>query len=92
MQSYLEAVNKETLKNAFSRYIEQGLLLNRRFKTGKVTSEFALSPDCIPQRGDDGAILPQGRLWQLVERIGKCRREGKNRRDNATGKPRKAKR
>jgi len=82
--SYLEAVNKETLKNAFSRYIEQGLLLNRRFKTGKVTSEFALSPDCIPQRGDDGAILPQGRLWQLVERIGKCRREGKNRRDNAT--------
>ncbi|KAM3584515.1 hypothetical protein VKS41_003325 [Umbelopsis sp. WA50703] len=82
--SYLEAVNKETVKNAFSRYIEQNILLNRRFKTGKVTSEVALHPDYVPVRGPDGAILPQGRLWGLVERIGNFRREGKNRRDNAT--------
>jgi hypothetical protein len=85
-QSYLEAVNKETLKNAFSRYVEQGILLNRKFKTGKVTSEVALDEDYVPRRGENGAILPQGRIWQMVERIGKCRREGKNRRDNATGK------
>jgi hypothetical protein len=79
-------VNKETLKNAFSRYVEQGILLNRKFKTGKVTSEVALDEDYVPRRGENGAILPQGRIWELVERIGKCRREGKNRRDNATGK------
>jgi len=74
------------MKNAFSRYIEQGILLNRKFKTGKVTSEVALNPEYIPKRGSDGTILPEGQVWDLVERIGKCRREGKNRRDNATGR------
>ncbi|GES76797.1 putative acyltransferase [Rhizophagus clarus] len=44
----------------------------------------ALSPDYIPTRNSDGAIEPRGKLWDLVERIGKFRREGKNRRDNAT--------
>ncbi|KAG1520109.1 hypothetical protein G6F52_007976 [Rhizopus delemar] len=74
--SYLEAVNKETLNNAFTRYQEQGIILRRR-------REVSISPDYVPVRMN-GILIPRGHLWELVERIGTFRREGKNRRDNAT--------
>ncbi|KAI8385656.1 hypothetical protein BD560DRAFT_383998 [Blakeslea trispora] len=81
--SYLEAVNKETLSNAFTRYQEQNILLRRRHNSPKLWSEVAISPSYTPER-QNGVLIPRGHLWELVEHIGKFRREGKNRRDNAT--------
>ncbi|OBZ87843.1 Dihydroxyacetone phosphate acyltransferase [Choanephora cucurbitarum] len=81
--SYLEAVNKETLSNAFTRYQEQNILLKRRHTNPKLWSEVAISPSYTPER-QNGVLIPRGHLWELVEHIGKFRREGKNRRDNAT--------
>lgn len=82
--SYLEAVNKETLSNAFTRYEEQNILLKKRHPNPKPWSEVAISADYTPER-QNGVLIPRGHLWELVERIGRFRREGKNRRDNATG-------
>ncbi|KAI7905108.1 uncharacterized protein BX663DRAFT_501774 [Cokeromyces recurvatus] len=81
--SYLEAVNKETLSNAFTHYEEQKILLKKRYSNPKPWSEVAVSPDYTPER-QNGVLMPRGHLWELVERIGRFRREGKNRRDNAT--------
>ncbi|KAI8979677.1 hypothetical protein BDF20DRAFT_906184 [Mycotypha africana] len=83
--SYLEACNKETLSNAFLRYQEQGILLKRTNHAAntKPWSEVAISPDYTPER-QNGSLIPRGHLWELVDRIGRFRREGKNRRDNAT--------
>ncbi|KAI8371392.1 uncharacterized protein BYT42DRAFT_622292 [Radiomyces spectabilis] len=82
--SYLEAVNKETLSNAFVRYEEQHILVKRRHGSPKPRSEVSLEPAYVPERMN-GVLIPRGHLWELVERIGTFRREGKNRRDNATG-------
>ena len=41
-----------------------------------------------PQRGKDGNLKAEGRLWELCDRISQGRREGKNRRDGATVKTR----
>ncbi|ORX51323.1 acyltransferase-domain-containing protein, partial [Hesseltinella vesiculosa] len=81
--SYLEAVNKETLSNALIRFQDQGIIVKRRHATPKSWSEITLHEDYYPQR-QNGMLVPSGHLWELVERIGKFRREGKNRRDNAT--------
>lgn len=83
--SYLEAVNKETLNSAFTRYEQMHILLKRRHQQPKPWSEVAISSDYVPSR-QNGVLVPRGHLWELVERIGTFRREGKNRRDNATGK------
>ncbi|CAG8590188.1 6313_t:CDS:10 [Funneliformis mosseae] len=82
--SYFEAINKETLKNAFIRLEEVGLIMVKRSRNTKVMPTVALHPDYVPTRNSEGAIETKGKLWDLVERIGKFRREGKNRRDNAT--------
>lgn len=81
--SYLEAVNKETLSNAFTRYEEKEIILKRRHNYPKPWSEVSISPDYVPERLN-GVLIPRGHIWELVERIGLFRREGKNRRDNAT--------
>ncbi|GAN00936.1 acyltransferase [Mucor ambiguus] len=81
--SYLEAVNKETLSNAFVRYEEQDILLKKRHSNPKPWSEVAISPAYTPER-QNGVLMPRGHLWELVDHIGRFRREGKNRRDNAT--------
>lgn len=81
--SYLEAVNKETLSNAFVRYEEQDILLKKRHSNPKPWSEVAISPAYTPER-QNGILMPRGHLWELVDHIGRFRREGKNRRDNAT--------
>ncbi|KAI8071456.1 hypothetical protein BC940DRAFT_294491 [Gongronella butleri] len=81
--SYLEAVNKETLASAMTRFEEQGIIIKRRHTSPKSWSEISLHEDYYPQR-QNGLLLPSGQLWALVERIGTFRREGKNRRDNAT--------
>ncbi|CAO3633120.1 unnamed protein product [Cunninghamella echinulata] len=83
--SYLEAVNKETLSNTMTRYLEKGIIVKRKHIHPKPWTEIRLHEDYIPQRLN-GVLTPHGHLWEMVERIGKFRREGKNRRDNATGK------
>ncbi|KAI7862007.1 putative acyltransferase [Spinellus fusiger] len=81
--SYLEAVNKETMGQALTRYQEMGIILKRQSVNSKSTFEVGLSPDYLPDRVE-GVIAPRGHLWEAIERIGRFRREGKNRRDNAT--------
>lgn len=83
--SYFEAVNKETLKNAYTRFEDEGILLVRRSKDPRVPSACRLAPDWIPARdAATGRLLAEGKLWQFAERISQSRREGKNRRDGKT--------
>ena len=90
--SYFEAVNKETLRNAFTLFEEEGIILvSKGSKDKKLTPTLKLADEWTPQRarGDDhedapGKIIPQGKLWTFIETIAQSRREGKNRRDGAT--------
>lgn len=82
--SYLETVNSATLSNAFQRMVELGVILTRRGKSSKSVPLMALHPEWVPRRLPSGAIDPQGRLWSFLERLGRFRREGKNRRDSQT--------
>ncbi|KAI5803686.1 acyltransferase-domain-containing protein [Geopyxis carbonaria] len=80
--SYFEAVNKETLKNAFARFREEGILV---VKDGTVQ----IAPEWMPEREPaTGGIRREGRLWRFVEKISVSRREGKNRRDSSSVGPR----
>ncbi|EHK98738.1 hypothetical protein M7I_5488 [Glarea lozoyensis 74030] len=86
--SYFEAVNKETLKNAWTRFEEESLLLVSK---SRVTTSNAkplplaqLAPEWMPKRDPVIGIVPEGRLWDFTEKIALSRREGKNRRDGAT--------
>ncbi|KAL8834283.1 MAG: hypothetical protein Q9170_003828 [Blastenia crenularia] len=82
--SYFEAVNKETLKNAFQLFEEEGMILVRKSLHRSTPSAIRLSPDWTPERDGNGSIVPEGRLWDFIEKIARSRREGKNRRDGAT--------
>lgn len=51
----------------------------------KILPRAKLAPEWTPQRNlQTGAIVPEGRLWDFIEKIAQSRREGKNRRDGAT--------
>jgi len=51
----------------------------------KIQPRARLSPDWLPLRDSQtGHVLPEGRLWDFIEKIAQSRREGKNRRDGAT--------
>jgi hypothetical protein len=83
--SYFEAVNKETLKNAYQRFEEEGILQVSKSRISKTPPKMRLAPDWVPRRDPlTGNILPEGRLWDFTELIAHSRREGKNRRDGAT--------
>ncbi|KAH8705444.1 putative acyltransferase [Talaromyces proteolyticus] len=84
--SYFEAVNKETLKNAYSRFAEEGIILIARSKEQRSSpTTMKLASEWTPQRDPEtGSLLNCGRLWDFTERIAQSRREGKNRRDGAT--------
>lgn len=83
--SYFEAVNKEALKNAYSRFAEEGIITVATNKDSKAGPTMRLSPDWTPERdAQSGELLLRGRLWDFTEKIARCRREGKNRRDGAT--------
>ncbi|KAL8940676.1 MAG: hypothetical protein Q9216_002698 [Gyalolechia sp. 2 TL-2023] len=82
--SYFEAVNKETLKNAFQLFEEEGMIHVRKSTNKNTPSSIRLSPDWTPNRDAHGSIVPEGKLWDFIEKIAKSRREGKNRRDGAT--------
>jgi hypothetical protein len=79
--SYYEAVNKETLKNCYSRFAEEGIVITKRIQQPKMSQVVTLSPDWLPQRDEAGRLIPAGRLWEFTEAISHSRREGKNRRD-----------
>jgi hypothetical protein len=80
--SYFEAVNKETLKNAYTRFEEEGMILVAKPRD-KSPATIRLADEWTPQRGEKG-IIAEGPLWRFAERISASRREGKNRRDGAT--------
>jgi len=82
--SYFEAVNKETLKNAFQLFEEEGIVLIHKSKDKKIPSTIKLAEAWTPKRDPSGGIVPQGKLWSFIETIALSRREGKNRRDGAT--------
>lgn len=83
--SYFEAVNKETLKNAFQLFEDEGIITLRKSKDKKVPSTIKLAEGWTPERDSaTGRITPEGKLWSFIETIASSRREGKNRRDGAT--------
>lgn len=83
--SYFEAVNKETLRNAFELFAEEGIILLNPSKDPKVPSTVRLAAEWTPARGiTPRSIVPEGKLWDFTEMIARSRREGKNRRDGAT--------
>ena len=83
--SYFEAVNKETLKNAFQLFEDEGIVLLQRSKDKKISSTMKLAKGWTPKRDPaTGNIFPEGNLWSFIETIASSRREGKNRRDGAT--------
>ncbi|KAI1497868.1 acyltransferase [Biscogniauxia marginata] len=83
--SYFEAVNKETLKNSYQRFQEEGIIYTVKSKDSKAPPRLRLASDWMPSRdAKTGALQASGRLWDFIERIASSRREGKNRRDGAT--------
>jgi hypothetical protein len=83
--SYFEAVNKETLKNAWQRFEDEGIIIIAKSRNTKIQPRAKLSPDWMPGRSpESGHIIAEGRLWDFIEKIAQSRREGKNRRDGAT--------
>ncbi|KAH0563386.1 hypothetical protein GP486_002046 [Trichoglossum hirsutum] len=76
--SYFEAVNKETLKNAFQRFEEEGIIVIRKSKDSKHNPPTTkIADDWKPQRDPEtGKIIPKGRLWDFIETIAQSRREG----------------
>ena len=81
--SYYEAVNKETLKNSYTRFEEEGMIIVAKSKDAKTPTTIRLADEWTPVRGAKG-IIADGPLWRFAERISASRREGKNRRDGAT--------
>ncbi|KAF7886474.1 hypothetical protein EAF00_010577 [Botryotinia globosa] len=83
--SYFEAVNKETLKNAYQRFEDEGIVIVSKSRNSKIPPRSRLAPEWTPQRSPDtNMIIAEGKLWDFIEKIAKSRREGKNRRDGAT--------
>ena len=82
--SYYEAVNKEALRNAYTRQEEEGIVLVSRVKESKAQPKVRLDPAWMPVRDEHGRLKAEGPLWEFCEKISQGRREGKNRRDGAT--------
>lgn len=83
--SYFEAVNKETLKNSYVRFEEEGIVQVVKSKDTKIPPRMRVAPEWRPARDEvTGTLIATGRLWDFTEKIASSRREGKNRRDGAT--------
>ena len=75
--SYFEAVNKETLKNAYQLFEQEGMIIHNKSKDPKTPSVVKLAPEWVPHRDKEtGSIIPGGKLWQFTEMIAQARREG----------------
>ena len=79
-------MNKETLKNSYARFEEEGILQVAKSKDSKHNPpRLRLSPSWqCPRDPETGNLSARGRLWDFTEKIARSRREGKNRRDGAT--------
>ena len=74
--TYLEAINKETLSNTLARLDEDGIVVLARKGKGNSAASVRLGKAWIPGRdGKTGDIVREGKLWDLVERLGGFRRE-----------------
>lgn len=83
--SYFEAVNKETLKNSYTRFQQEQIINVVKSKDAKIPPRLQLDPSWRPSRDPEtGVLLAEGKLWDFTEKIASSRREGKNRRDGAT--------
>ncbi|KAI0817039.1 acyltransferase-domain-containing protein [Xylaria sp. FL0064] len=83
--SYFEAVNRETIKNSYQRFEEEGIIYVVKSKDTKTPARLCLASEWrAPRDPESGALLASGKLWDFIERIASSRREGKNRRDGAT--------
>ncbi|KAI0545312.1 acyltransferase-domain-containing protein [Xylaria curta] len=83
--SYFEAVNRETIKNSYQRFEEEGIIYAVKSKDAKSPPRLCLSAEWrAPRDSGTGSLQASGRLWDFIERIASSRREGKNRRDGAT--------
>ncbi|KAJ9613279.1 hypothetical protein H2200_003221 [Cladophialophora chaetospira] len=82
--SYFEAVNKEALRNSYSRFQEEGIIQVAKATDPKNKPTVRLAPEWRPERDAvSNELKPSGRLWEFIENIAQFRREGKNRRDEA---------
>ncbi|KAF2483201.1 acyltransferase-domain-containing protein [Neohortaea acidophila] len=83
--AYYEAVNKEALKNTFTRSEEAGIIVVNRSGDSSTKSNsparVRLDDEWMPSRDANGALRPEGKLWELCERIGLSRRGGLDWRD-----------
>lgn len=79
-------MNKETLKNSYQRFEEEGIINVVKSKDTKIPPRLRLAPEWQPPRDPTtGKLNALGsRLWNFTEKIASSRREGKNRRDGAT--------
>jgi hypothetical protein len=83
--SYYEAVNKETLKNSYQRFDEEGIIIVTKSRDARVPTTVKLADEWMPQRDPrTGQLTATGKLWAFAETISHSRREGKNRRDGRT--------
>jgi hypothetical protein len=83
--SYFEAVNKETLKNAYQRCEEEGIVIVSKSRDKGALTTVKLADEWMPTRDQQsGLLVATGKLWTFAEAISQTRREGKNRRDGAT--------
>lgn len=70
-------MNKESLKNAFQLFEEEGITLISKPKDSKLPTTIRLAADWMPHRDETtGVIIPEGKLWQFAEMIARSRREG----------------
>lgn len=73
------------MKNAWTRFEEEGIVTVVKSKGAKVPPRAKLCQDWTPRRNPEtGMIVAEGRLWDFIETIALSRREGKNRKDGAT--------
>jgi hypothetical protein len=78
-------VNKETLKNSYQRFEEEGIVQVVKSRDARTPPRLRLAPEWTPSRDPlTGDLVASGRLWDFTEKIASSRREGKNRRDGAT--------
>ncbi|KAL9089425.1 MAG: hypothetical protein Q9165_005746 [Trypethelium subeluteriae] len=82
---YFESVNKETLKNGFEQFQEEGIIIVTKSKDTRIPATVRLVNSWVPRRDTEtGRIAAEGVLWDFAEAISQSRREGKNRRDGTT--------